>query len=226
MLKKDKNGFLNCIDKSKFSRNQFEVSEQLIKNNPAFVIKFKDSPMMFWYRNTPESYKHYDYAYIEFSPSFAESDYNPDRDWFSDIEPIYLAFTHWLENDLSDYLSEEDHIDLWSTLFQEENEYLGVGDDKVNFSHDEKITLVSMIENFRKIIAIEFNPTTNQMTEINNKLDYLTLSVDKLNRYDWKGVLIQTLIGIATCLSFDTSQGAQLFAHAKRVFIDNLLLLN
>ncbi|WP_139996296.1 hypothetical protein [Paenibacillus paridis] len=226
MLKKDKNGFLHCIEQSKFSLNQFEVREGVVGTSLAFIISFKNSPMEFWYRNSEDSYKEYDYAYIQFSPNFTQSEYFPQNDWGTHIEFIYVAFVHWLNNDLTEYIEEQSSIDLWSTLLQKENEYLGVADDYAPFTHDEKKTVVSMIENFRNLIAIEYNPTTNQINEITNKLEYLTLSIDKLNKYDWKGVLIQTLIGIATCLSFDTSQGAQLFAHAKRVFLDSLLLLN
>jgi len=56
------------------------------------------------------------------------------------------------------------------------------------------------------------------MESIDDRLDYLTQAVDRLNKFDWKSLLISTIISISVALSFDTEKGKQLFNLFKQVF--------
>jgi hypothetical protein len=60
---------------------------------------------------------------------------------------------------------------------------------------------------------------------INERLEYLSQAVDRLNKFDWKAQALSTLISIAVNLSVDTEGGKklfQLFSQALEFIVKHL----
>jgi hypothetical protein len=60
---------------------------------------------------------------------------------------------------------------------------------------------------------------------IEKRLLYLSDAVDRLNKTDWYGIAISTLIGISINLSLDTEKGRLLFKLFKQVVENTIILL-
>ena len=67
-------------------------------------------------------------------------------------------------------------------------------------------------------IKEEFNPNSEALKQINYKLDYLTQSVDRLNRFDMKGAILNTLLSVGVNLGVDTQTGGRLVDIFKNAF--------
>jgi hypothetical protein len=68
------------------------------------------------------------------------------------------------------------------------------------------------------LIKQDFNPNQEQFKVINDRLEYLTNALDKHNKFDWKGIAIQTVISIGIALSLSPEKGQQLLMLFKHVF--------
>lgn len=228
MLKQDKNGFLDIIRAEEFDPQQFEVFEEQREGSWAFIIHFKGTPLEFWTRNSSDSYREYDRSYVMFSPEFNSASYWPDENWSSSILPIYEEFRGWLKNHVRLYLEELTIPDLWSQIQDEQNVFGTLLSDEQDyrfFTSDEKKVLCEAIPQLRIRIIQEFSPTEDQLTIIDSKLDYLTGAFERLNRFDWKALLLSTLIGIATTMSFDSNSGRTLFEIGKHIFAGAIQLI-
>ena len=71
----------------------------------------------------------------------------------------------------------------------------------------------------------EFNPSREQLRLIQMQLDYLSEAVGRLNRIDWRGLAVSTVITIAIQLSLDTEKGKLLFQLFQQAFSVSLKLL-
>lgn len=67
------------------------------------------------------------------------------------------------------------------------------------------------MKEFKRLVVENYNPTNDQLDFISERLDYLTDSVNRLNRYDWKGLALSILTSIAINLTVDTQGGKMLF---------------
>lgn len=56
-----------------------------------------------------------------------------------------------------------------------------------------------------------FEPEQAEMQIISDRLDYLSHAVDRLNRFDWQGIAVSTVLSIATTLTLDTDRGRVLW---------------
>ena len=93
------------------------------------------------------------------------------------------------------------------------------------FSDEEKTQIRVILQQFKVTIVHEFNPTEAQLSQITEKLDHLSESVNRLNRFDWSGVAIQTIIGIAVELALDQPKRQLLFSLFRQAFRAVQLLL-
>jgi hypothetical protein len=64
----------------------------------------------------------------------------------------------------------------------------------------------------------QFNPSPEQEEFIEERLEYLSEAVDKLNRFDWKGVALSTLLSIGANLCVDKESGRILFGLFQQAF--------
>lgn len=74
------------------------------------------------------------------------------------------------------------------------------------------------LQEFERLLILEFNPSEEELIQISEKLDYLSKAVDRLNRFDWKGLALGTFIGISTNLAIDTESGRKVFELLRQAF--------
>lgn len=222
MLKRDKNGFIKIIEELGLNFNQFEAFEEERDNYPTFIIRFRDAPFEFLVRNPKHSYTLYATAFTQFTPGFTRNEGYNYPDWKSDIEEVYDQFSYWLENHVKLYLEEQDIPDLWSKVERERKLFMSLEEDEEDdyrpFTIEEKKFIYIAIKELRVNIVNNYAHNAEEIKLIDQKLNYLTEAVERLNRFDWKSLLISTLMGIITTLSLDTNSGRALFELAKQIF--------
>lgn len=90
--------------------------------------------------------------------------------------------------------------------------------ESANFTEEEKESVRRGINRFRQLVKENFKPTSKQEEFINERLDHLSEAVDNLNRFDWRGVALSTLISIAVNLTVDTERGRFLYTLFQQAF--------
>jgi len=93
------------------------------------------------------------------------------------------------------------------------------------FSSEEKVHIRSLIDGLSKEIVEALQPTTDELKTINTRLEYLSDSVDRLNKFDWRGAAFATVAAIVTALALDAEKGVLLFNLFKQAFSEVILLL-
>lgn len=220
MLKRDKNKFLEAIKENGLEPSSFKHYEKDdVEGEPAFIVQLKNSPLFFMSRTDSSNYLNHDSRYIEFSPKFTKSDYYPYSGW-DNIDGVLDVFNSWLEYHVKIYLLELEETDLWAQL---EGKVLFGSDPMSNrtsgqFSKPEKQRIQESLANFKKLIEVEYAPTNEQLDVVQDRLDYLANSLDRLNKTDWQGVAVSTIISISIALSLDTEKGKGLFSLFKQSF--------
>jgi hypothetical protein len=229
MLRRDKNGFIDIITSNSLNPVDFTVSEDVKDDLPTFIIKHNKSPLEFWVRNSKESYFEYDCNYIPFSPSFEPVGYYPNESWYDNINDVYEIFEEWLNQHIKSYIEEQDAQDMWKTFTSSGSgglDWESINEESTEyFSEVEKKQLLEQIADFRIRLIDNYEPNEKLMLQIDSKLTYLSESIDRLNKYDWKSLLISTLMGIITTMSLDKSSGHAVITIAKEIFTSSLMLL-
>jgi len=90
--------------------------------------------------------------------------------------------------------------------------------DKQAFSFDEKAQITLALNELKLLIENKFDLNEKEMSIVNARLNYLSESKERLNKFDWKSILINTIINITVALSFDTQKGQELFLLFKHAF--------
>lgn len=227
MLKRDKNSFLNILSEKGYTADQFESFEEIKVLYPTFVIRLKNTALEFWVSQSLDSFTEYKMCYTTYTPKFKQIEYDPAIGWYDEIAPVWIKFRHWLDHHVQPFLIEESVPDLWATAHEESDFDASTFDDDSMqpFSESEKVALRVAVQSFRGKLISTYQPGANQLAEIDKKLDYLTDALDRMNRIDWKSLLISTLIGISTTLCLDTNTGRELYAIAKQTFAIALNLI-
>ena len=147
-------------------------------------------------------------------------------DYFS-VSDVDINFSGWLDQ-VARIVTDRSLPDLWAEL--EEQRKISPGNDNFDdmttpFTETEKSQIRIAANTFRVNIIATYKPTSAQLAAIDDKLSYLTASVDRLNRFDWKAVAVATVLGIATTLSCDVATGRQLFDMFKATVASAVHLL-
>lgn len=226
MLKRYKNGFIELIENHGLDTNQFKHHEKEVDEHPAFILQLKNSPLFFMTRTSSHDYHSFDLRYIKFAPNFPKSDHHPPdhfqfpegyvKKWL-DIESVYQHFEAWLRYHIVTYIDESNTADMWEQI---EGKHLFSTDplaDRTDetFTKIEKKQLRATLQQFQQTLENEFHPTKKQITVISDRLEYLSDSIDRVNKVDWQGLAISTVISISVALSLDTERGKALFELFK-----------
>jgi hypothetical protein len=226
MLKKHKNGFLDVIRKNNFDPKRFEATDDEKSAFEPFVLQMRDSPMKFIARTSNEDFNAFDCAWTKFAPNFPLTKYTPNG--WGEIDLIYQKFEEWLRSDVSNYISETMTPNLWEQINLQQPIISGSvleGDDFSDFTDEEKAQLRLALSEFRALIIENLEPTEEQLKIIDARLSYVADALDRLNRFDWRSILISTVFSISVALSLDTTRGKILFDLLKGVFSNVVYLL-
>jgi hypothetical protein len=217
MLKKHKNQLFDLINQSGLDINRFNINEE---DERSTVISFMNSPFRFIIRNSSNSFFSFEYQYILFSPNFQMSDIYPLNE-YTNFDMVYSEFGYWINNVIKEFLEDQNEPDLWSEYLNGNKslnfEKIDFG-DKESFSLDEKLQIKMSINELKYLIQKHIETTEAEQQIIIDRLDYLVEASTRMNKFDWKSVVVNTLISITITLSLDTQKGQILFSLFKKVF--------
>jgi len=227
MLKRYRNHLLKMIQEKGIDPRLFKAEDLgSTKAIAPFMITLKESLLMFMIENPENDFHCFRWRFTEFNPRFTVTERIPTG-W---VQPdgLYNAFKYWLEDHVKPYLYEQVEPDLWERIALQEPLLTGsalISEDTEYFTDDEKFRLRMSIETFRLSVVNTFQPSDDQLKVIDGHLKYLKDAVDRLNRIDWRGVAIMTLIQISIVLTLDTEKGRLLLSLFEQVFSGVLKLI-
>jgi hypothetical protein len=214
---------LDVIEHSRFSASDFIGREIEEGGQRFFEIRYCDSPLKFRVLSRDHSYESLDYQFVRMSPELPW--WGPFKS--DDVRKTCDGLATWLEENLSMYVAEWSAPDLWSelqslVLFEEKGQHQA---ELESFTDHEKVEIRRAIQQLARQIAEGFTLTSEQAGVVQSRLDYLDAAVDRLNRFDWSGVLLNTFVSIAIALCLNTEQGKQLYEVARAAFSGLIRLL-
>ena len=228
MLKKYKNELYDLIIKEGWIIEDFIPEFKMVEDigvwgldthdMPLMSLHFKDSNFIFEIYQSPENFHTFKYRYTSFTPKMVLPDWPRN---FESLNNAENAIKRWLLN-IKSFLDEKGGIDLWEQL-NNRNKSLDISvidfDNTEEFNFEEKAQVKLGLNDLKFIIAREFSLQGEAITLVNDRLDYLIDSVERLNKFDWKSVLMSTILSIIIALSLDTERGNILFELFKSIFI-------
>ena len=225
MLKKIKNEFFELIARNGYVPNDFEVRE--FGGGRSFELKLTGTAFKFLISSAQDSYQKSKCQYTRLAPNFPLSHIIPTNG-YNDLKIIYTIFVNWLKTDVALYLEELKEPDFWQQLQNKETLLTGkeiTDNDLLSFSTEEKAQIRLSINELKLLIIKEFNPSQDEISIIENRLTYLSEALDRLNKMDWKGITVSSVISISIALSLDTEKGKLLFNLFKQIFSGIIKLL-
>jgi hypothetical protein len=233
MLKRYKNAFFEVIQAAGLDVRDFMAEEKgpPAFDGPAFSIHYKPANLTFIAWNSsmgPHTFKCSLTSYappgFRLEPKFIQY---PDKGKdFVDFKEVRRVFDVWLSSQVRLAIDEELLPDLWAAASEDlatiESHPIS---SVTEFTEEERQQLKLALSTFRLLVIETFRPDEEQLKVISQQVDYLVGAVDRLNKFDWKGVALSTLIGITTALSLDTERGRQLYGLFQQAFSALLHLL-
>lgn len=232
MLKQYKNSLLEEILKSGYDRSRFDLKDEdeCREGIEVFVI-YNGSITKLGFRliNPVDNFNLFKYSYNRFSPG-TSSEVSPgfDRDNWFNFDVVLKAFKNWLATDVKAAEDESLVPDLWTQLDQK-REFLSLSlsqSKKEPFTEEEKGQIRIALKNFELLISKHFELKKAELETINESLKYCANALDRLPRFDWAGLLLNTTLQIAITLSLDTTRGRELWGLLQQAFKFVLNLFN
>ena len=94
------------------------------------------------------------------------------------------------------------------------------------FTSEEKIVIRQTLKYAEQQIQEQISLSRKEAEYVNERFIYLSQALDKLNRFDWKGVLVGTIMSIAVNLTVDTQTGKLIYEIIRHAFSHVTHLLN
>lgn len=217
MLKQYQNELLHVIQELGVDLNSIKKHVSKDNGEAVVVIKFNGTPFEFTIKNSPDSFTVFYYKYIQFKPHYPESHY----EYCPSFDSLKNTFINWFRNHTQKYIEESKTPDLWEQL-QSERKIVDLSaidfGNREYFNLEEKQQIKLALNDVKLLIVKAFSPTSEEMHSVNARIHYLSESLERLNKFDWKSLLFSTIASIAIALSLDTSKGKQLFHLFKQAF--------
>jgi len=107
-------------------------------------------------------------------------------------------------------LEDKNTIDLWAEYlktnrFQQRPHQINF-DDISDFTRDEKQQILIGLQSLQISITQQFQLNNEQTKLLGDSIKYLAESVDRLNKVDWKSILIGQFFTVATALASNPHQ--------------------
>jgi hypothetical protein len=186
---------------------------QLDVPNPAYSSTIKQSDMdqrlAVWENNLRLASAPYQNLSVSYNFRGSQDSHitSGSKEWAPGVES---EFQGWLAKSVNPLIENISLSDPWS-LPEIAPEFTAPDADS-SFTRNEKVEIRESVKKFRARLISETVPTAEQLRKIDDKLNYLSQSLDKLNKFDFKSVVLTVLLGIATDLIVDP---AKIFAIFK-----------
>ena len=216
LLTSQKDTLFDIIESNGLTPSQFEFTETISRlgaKQKATNLKYKDSDYFFSFESDP---KRNDTHFAIFCPGTStfierngtglwEYQLNRFRTWLSNLSREIHTPNKW----------ERLEIELSSISFRIDN-------DSDKFSVTEYEDLKNRMLNLKQQTGT-IGLLPDQVDAINSKLDHLTELAKDLNKFDWKGLFVGTIISMVIQLGVTPENTESLWSIIKIVFNNYLL---
>lgn len=213
MLRRHTNALLQEILRSGLDPALFDAVENYdAHDHPGFDVRLRDSPLTFTIRNPEGRFEDFDYQFTEFGAGYPWTDIRPESGYVT-FDQVLAVFREWVDTDIRDHLEDVALPDLWSQVNHARTmlgQVAGISSEEL-FSEDEKAQTRIAIQQFKLLVFKTFDPSPGEQAVVDQQLDHLANAVDRLGKFDWQGIALNTLISIGVTLSLDTEKGRILF---------------
>lgn len=190
----------------------------LIEEDNVLIIAYKKSPFKFYVRHKSDDFDLFDCRHVKYSPGFPLIDYTPKWEAFQKIKE-YLE--SWLQNTIPKLLEDEAEPDLWEE-FKKVNTSFNFDEidfeSREFFSYDEKVQIKLSLNDLKLLIHKNITTSEAEQKLVDERLDYLIEASNRLNKFDWKSLVVSSIISICIALTLDTEKGKMIFELLKKVF--------
>lgn len=203
MRPKHKNQIFEHLKNSKLGIDNFNITSESKK----LIIEYKNSRFQFIITNYNNGINDYSIDYTKYTLNFAFINDLYPHFVPCTIENILESIDYWINNEILEYLEDQETNDLLEEYLKNKNltdNYPINFDSTEEFSIEEKNQLILSMNEFKTAVINELKANNEEQKIINSKLDYLIEAVNNQNKFDWKGIAINTLISISTKLALDS----------------------
>lgn len=208
------------IDNLNINPNAQHSFSDIITPFKGVLLSYKPMPrMQFMVVEQRDNFDLFRVASVKFTPNLVFALDSPANPY--NIKQTLQRLDLWLKRDLTYYIEEVNTPDLLAEykLRQNASDITTIDyEDKSNFTIKEKESIKIALLELKALITDRFDADETQQQILAHHLLYLTERVEVLNKTDWKGILINTIIGISIALSLDSQKGAALMQLVIQVF--------
>jgi hypothetical protein len=232
MLNSHKNTLYEAVIETGYDPNQFTVEDGPFilsdgDSRDGCTLTFNGTALQFAVLVCPRDFNLFECSWALFAPDFPFSTRFPARNYI-EIGVIAFKLKEWLANVVEPFLEDTTVPNLWAEAKTQSELFSSPpisGNEPGHFTEPEKALLRAAIAQVRLNIEATFTPPTDRSELVNERLDYLSQGLERLNRFDWRGILVSVMFNIATNLTLDTTQGAKLYQLFKEAFSTALHLI-
>lgn len=217
ILKKHTNELLKVIIEQGKDVNNFELYKHENSLFGEFIeINYKNSPMSFWVLLADtEDFDLFNIRYTKFLPKYPEQGFTT-RYNLNEVKDIFKG---WIDSSLNKYIENLTETDYWEIIRNNPLKIESIDFTKnVPFQIEEREQLKLGLEEIKVLLSQNFELTAQQLEFANNRIDYLIDATNRLNKTDWKGIAISTIVAIAYDLSFDEHKRSMLFGLFSKLW--------
>jgi hypothetical protein len=200
----------------------FEKSDN--EKTSIFCLQYKASPMKFFVITKEDHFERYLYIFTKFAPGFEQIE--ESKKYYS-INGLMSPFKKWLHMHLNPFIHEETTSDPWKEI---QNDFMwGTGqkeeDEFKTFTNEEQKLLTNALAEIKEKIIEETDPNEDEKKFIEERFEYISNSLDKLTRFDFKALLFYTIHNIVLHLTLNPEQSRSLLELVKAGFSQIRFLL-
>lgn len=181
-------------------------------------LGYRDTKFEFIIEYHKSDFHQFSGYFTSFTPDYSKIKF-PFTDSYCNYKHLEEFVKIWFK-EIKEYQRQISEPDLWSSVINKQIFTNDSFDDNYDdFTEVEKETLRLAISKLGLAIKQSFEMNQKQNEYVKERLKYLTDSVDRLNKFDWKGTLLTTMISISVNLSVDTQRGTILFGLFQSAFV-------
>lgn len=225
--KKYTNELLNIILEQGFELTDFKGEVDNRDSSLGFIISLIKSVhllsfKMLYFRVLPAgSFNDFSVEFIKFAPGFfTESFPNNNNTKSVHFEDVKNLFKDWLINHVVPCREELEYPNYWAILNKRSVGIKSINtNDNTTFDAHEVPVIQSTLEEVKNQIKESFWLNSQQLPSLEGKIEYLKEGVNRLNKTDWKGILLSTILAIAYDLSLNDERRNMLMGMFSKVWL-------
>jgi len=216
LLPSQKKEIFDLLFENGLDPNRFELTTE----NPEFmtgipVLSYKNSKYYFAFNLKKDSRNRGGSDQNMFSPGATNLiETEEQHSWFSQK----VNFAKWLMS-LQREINVKNPWEHISDYLPDKEISLNVNDVYQEFSSPEVHLIETSLGRFKDFLLEKHELTEDQITIVNQKIDYLVDCAKKFRKIDWKNLLVGTMIGLFGQLGLNSQQAHDIWQYLVSCFV-------